>query len=125
MIGQITNNWICWAILLLAVFCYQKLWQQYLNLNIDSLVHQPLEADLCATLTAALPLLGLLGTIVGLLDCFAGMALEGASGALLSGGIGDALFTTQLGLICALPAWIFQSVIRARVLKFQLLTEAK
>lgn len=115
MIGQIIDNGVCWAILLLAVFCYQQLWAHYLDMKLahdeaTSVTHQ----QFCGVLIGTLPLLGLLGTIMGLLDCFAGIAAQGASGAILSGGIADALLTTQLGLVCALPAWVLHAVIRSR-----------
>jgi biopolymer transport protein ExbB len=116
MIAQLAVNWLCWAILLLAIFCYQQLWQQFFYLKTGTDFQQvAVNQQFCSILIAALPLLGLLGTIIGLLDSFAGIAQQGASGALLSGGIGDALLTTQLGLVCALPAWILQGGIRAKV----------
>jgi biopolymer transport protein ExbB len=116
MIAQLVNNWVCWAILLLAMFCYQQLWQQYLLGVVGQTEQQAdISRQFSGVLIGALPLLGLLGTIIGLLDCFAGIANEGASGAVLSGGISDALLTTQLGLVCALPAWILQAAIRAKM----------
>lgn len=120
MITQIVNSGVCWSILLLALFCYQQLWQQYLQANKcheisgDRINEQKISGDFNAILIGVLPLLGLLGTIIGLLDCFAGIASSGASSEMLSGGIGDALLTTQLGLVCALPGWILQGGIRAR-----------
>ena len=53
-------------------------------------------------------LLGLLGTISGLLDTFHAMS-QGAAldqESALSQGIADALWTTQLGLVIAIPAWL-------------------
>ena len=54
---------------------------------------------------AALPLLGLLGTIAGLTSTFVRMSADGglALQELITGGIGDALFTTQLGLVLVVP----------------------
>jgi len=49
-------------------------------------------------------LLGLLGTVTGMISTFQHLSIEGASDAqLLSGGISVALITTQLGLIVAVP----------------------
>ncbi|WP_340679093.1 MotA/TolQ/ExbB proton channel family protein [Paraglaciecola sp.] len=126
MIAQLMNNWVCWAILLLAVFCYQQLWQQYLLGVLGQTEQQAdISRQFSGVLIGALPLLGLLGTIIGLLDCFAGIATEGASGAVLSGGISDALLTTQLGLVCALPAWILQAAIRAKMTRQHILILAR
>lgn len=69
---------------------------------------------LCA---AAGPLLGLLGTVLGMVDVFASIS-EGSSvdPALLAGGIWKALSTTVMGLVLAIPAmiasWFMQSRLR-------------
>lgn len=55
-------------------------------------------------LTAAAPLLGLLGTVTGMVDTFVAVAHHGAEGAsLVARGISSALITTQFGLVAALP----------------------
>lgn len=52
------------------------------------------------------PLLGLLGTVLGMIDVFSQLAAAGgnADPAMLSGGIWEALLTTAIGLIVAVPA---------------------
>lgn len=52
------------------------------------------------------PLLGLLGTVLGMIDVFGQLASSGgtADPAMLSGGIWEALLTTAIGLIVAVPA---------------------
>ncbi len=52
------------------------------------------------------PLLGLLGTILGMISAFQALQMAGsrADPALLAGGIWEALLTTALGLIVAIPA---------------------
>jgi len=54
------------------------------------------------------PLLGLLGTVVGMVQSFNGIAYDGAMGRaeLLAGGIAQALLTTVAGLLVAIPALI-------------------
>ncbi len=53
------------------------------------------------------PLLGLLGTVVGLMEAFeSAQAADRVTTALLSGGIYKALGTTAVGLSVAIPAWI-------------------
>jgi len=127
MIEQIRHNGICWAIILLALVCYQQLWLDYFarraeSDNLDNNIDHPIGASeqgvFTAVLIAALPLLGLLGTIVGLMDCFLGIASTGASAELVSGGIADALLTTQLGLVCAIPAWLLQFWVQASTRKY-------
>ena len=57
-------------------------------------------------LVAAAPLLGLLGTILGMLQTFFGIATSGGveTAAVVASGISEALVTTEAGLTIALPA---------------------
>ena len=112
MINELFSNWVCWAIALLAIACYQQLFVKFLQLKTNAYADDASQEDFILILIGALPLLGLLGTIIGLLACFAGIATQGASGALLSGGISDALLTTQMGLVCAVPAWLLHNLLR-------------
>lgn len=73
-----------------------------------------------AITAAASPLLGLLGTVVGLIKTFALITLYGAGAPnALSSGISEALITTELGLIVAIPTLIlhglFSRLIRSRI----------
>ena len=71
---------------------------------------------LVGTLAAVLPLLGLLGTVLGMLLSFEVIQAHGTSQPrLLAGGIGQALITTQAGLWTAVPVFFFQHIIRRRV----------
>lgn len=116
MIEQFVSSWICWAIVLLALVCYQQLWAEYFELSHEGQGDEDTSSRhcFCGVLISALPLLGLLGTIVGLLDCFAAMADHGADSELMSKGIADALLTTQVGLVCAIPGWLLQGYISSR-----------
>jgi biopolymer transport protein ExbB/TolQ len=62
-----------------------------------------------ATIGALAPFIGLLGTVVGIIKVFADLKAKGAGDInTLAGSIGEALGTTALGLICAIPAvWIY------------------
>ena len=62
-----------------------------------------------ATVGATAPFVGLLGTTMGIVNAFAGMAASGAGGiAAISSGVSEALITTAFGLIVAIPAvWLF------------------
>lgn len=58
-----------------------------------------------AVTAAVAPLLGLLGTVSGMIETFKLMTLFGAGDpAAVSGGISEALVTTELGLVVAIPA---------------------
>ncbi len=73
-----------------------------------------------ATIASAAPLLGLLGTVIGMIEIFgsqAGASTSGVGGnpAQLAHGISVALYNTAFGLIVAIPALIFWRYFRARV----------
>ncbi len=62
------------------------------------------------------PLLGLLGTVMGMIDVFATITSEGVGNAgALSGGISKALFTTAAGLSVAIPALFFHRYLHGRI----------
>jgi len=69
-------------------------------------------AGFLAVLAAALPLMGLLGTVLGMLVTFNVIQRYGTGQpALLSNGIRQALLTTQAGLLAALPVLFFHHII--------------
>lgn len=59
------------------------------------------------TIAAISPLLGLFGTIIGMIDIFAAQSATGSNPVQLAKGISIALYTTGFGLIIAIPAMIF------------------
>jgi biopolymer transport protein ExbB len=68
------------------------------------------------TIAAITPLLGLLGTVVGMISAFEAITSQGVGDArVLSGGIGQALITTAAGLMVAIPALIGYRYLRGRV----------
>ncbi len=69
-----------------------------------------------STLVGVAPLLGLLGTVIGMITTFESlgdMTLFSQSGGI-AGGISTALFTTQMGLIVAVPGVIARSILDRR-----------
>ncbi|MBP7452360.1 MAG: MotA/TolQ/ExbB proton channel family protein [Ottowia sp.] len=72
-----------------------------------------------ATIASAAPLLGLLGTVIGMIEIFGSQApsgaLTGGNPGQLAHGISIALYNTAFGLIVAIPALIFWRYFRARV----------
>lgn len=70
--------------------------------------------------TAAIaPLLGLLGTVIGMIEVFQVISIEGVGKAdVLAGGISKALNTTAAGLSVAIPALVAYRVFEARVSHF-------
>ncbi len=76
-----------------------------------------------ATIASAAPLLGLLGTVIGMIEIFGaqvgagglGQAMGGGNPAQLAHGISVALYNTAFGLMVAIPALIFWRYFRACV----------
>jgi biopolymer transport protein ExbB len=84
------------------------------------IVAQRLEQYLSAlaTIASAAPLMGLFGTVVGMIEIFGSQAPGGATGgnpAQLAHGISIALYNTAFGLIVAIPSLIFWRYFRGRV----------
>jgi biopolymer transport protein ExbB len=62
------------------------------------------------------PFVGLLGTVVGIIDAFEGIAAEGAGGlGAVSAGIAEALVVTAFGLLIAIPAVLMFNYLNSRV----------
>ncbi|WP_028669953.1 MotA/TolQ/ExbB proton channel family protein [Saccharospirillum impatiens] len=68
------------------------------------------------TIAAIAPLLGLLGTVLGMIEVFTAIMVQGSGNTgVLAGGISQALITTAAGLSVAIPAVIFHRALTRRV----------
>ncbi|HMB73302.1 MAG TPA: MotA/TolQ/ExbB proton channel family protein [Gammaproteobacteria bacterium] len=68
------------------------------------------------TIAAITPLLGLLGTVIGMIKVFAAITANGVGNpGVLAGGISEALITTAAGLSVAIPALIGYRYLRGRI----------
>lgn len=68
-----------------------------------------------SNLVSTAPLMGLLGTVIGMLNTFKGLAsTAGQTVDLVASGISEALITTQTGLMVAIPGYIMLSVVIRR-----------
>ena len=69
-----------------------------------------------ATIGSTAPFVGLLGTVVGVITAFQGIAASGSGGiGAVSAGIAEALVETALGLVVAIPAVWFYNYLTGRV----------
>ena len=69
-----------------------------------------------ATIGATAPFVGLLGTVVGVINAFTGIATSGSGGiGAVSAGIAEALVETALGLVVAIPAVWFYNYLTGRI----------
>lgn len=67
------------------------------------------------TIAAMAPLLGLLGTVIGMIEIFGSQTQVGANPAELAHGISVALYNTAFGLVVAIPSMMFYRHFRAHV----------
>jgi len=67
------------------------------------------------TIAVIAPLLGLFGTVVGMIEIFGSQTPQGGNPLVLAHGISIALYNTALGLVVAVPAMIFYRHFRAKV----------
>lgn len=126
MIEQLAGNALCWLMLLVAWFAYQQIFMLFTSRKeIAQCGGNEKQRDgekeltkremVPAVLVSALPLMGLLGTIAGLQVSFTGMMSLGVDSQVVTGGIADALFTTQLGLTLAIPGWLLLMFVNGAV----------
>ena len=88
----------------------------------SAIVHAELERGLSglATIGSTAPFVGLLGTVIGIIDAFRQIQeRQGATGiSAVSGGISEALVTTALGLTVAIPAVMMFNYFTSRIKAF-------
>src|SRR5713226_9287560 len=69
-----------------------------------------------ATIGSTAPFVGLLGTVIGVINAFQGIAASGSGGlGSVSAGIAEALVETALGLVVAIPAVWFYNYLTGRI----------
>lgn len=72
--------------------------------------------DILGTITAISPLLGLLGTVMGLIEIFSAITAHGMGDPnMMAGGIAEALIATLTGLAIAIPSMFFYRYFHGRV----------
>ncbi|MCI0504670.1 MAG: MotA/TolQ/ExbB proton channel family protein [Gammaproteobacteria bacterium] len=78
------------------------------------------------TIAAITPLLGLFGTVIGMIKVFSVITTQGVGNpTVLSGGISEALITTAAGLSVAIPSLMFYRYLRGRVEELVVIMEGE
>ncbi len=79
-------------------------------------------STLVKTIVILAPLVGLLGTVMGMIETFDALTTGSmfSQGASISGGISKALFTTELGLVVAVPGLILGKILDKKEERFAL-----
>ena len=84
-------------------------------------IHESVELEryvsILSMITSLAPLLGFLGTVIGMVDLFSSIELQGEVKGIgmIAGGIYKALYTTAAGLTVAIPAMIFNKICISKV----------
>ncbi len=109
---------VIWTIVTVSVFCYGLLIDLcFINEMNETWFHRTENWEKSITIAlSSLPLLGLLGTIMGLLTTFFRMSKDNGFNIqeVVSGGIAQAMFTTQLGLIMVIPGLLLLSFLKSK-----------
>lgn len=92
----------------------RRLERDFAAFELDEMAWVERRIPFLAVLIGAAPLLGLLGTVGGMLVTFAGMSAQGRGAPIdtISTGISQALVTTQAGLVIAVPAAFMLALIK-------------
>ena len=108
---------------------YQHRPTDVLELKLDEAVLREVPAlergnSILKILAAMAPMMGLLGTVTGMIGTFQSITLFGTSDPkLMAGGISMALITTVMGLVAALPLLLIHSVLHGRANRLVILLE--
>lgn len=95
--------------------------REYMKESIEEVANQVVHEmerylNTLGTVAAITPLLGLLGTVIGMIKVFTAIRLEGTgNAAVLAGGISEALITTAAGLTVAIPSLFFYRFFQRKV----------
>jgi biopolymer transport protein ExbB len=87
----------------------------------EAIVHAELKRGVStlATIGSTAPFVGLLGTVVGIINAFQGISSQKSTGlGAVAGGISEALVTTAIGLFVAIPAVWMYNVFTGRIEAF-------
>lgn len=93
----------------------REIHRSYAAMELDQMARIERRLPFVAVLVSTAPLIGLMGTVLGMLITFSGMALGNAAPIdTVSTGISKALVTTQAGLVIAIPAAFLLGLLRRR-----------
>ena len=109
------GGWVLAAIFALSFWGWFLGVREWLHLRAGNVDRGRL--DLVATTAAVLPLLGLLGTVLGMMRTFEALTRYDAAevSSVMAGGVSQALVTTQAGLAAALPLVLIHGLLASRL----------
>ena len=123
MINKLAENSVLGGVLaagLRSVIAEPRITEDALRQSIENAGRQAVHhneryLNALGTIAAAAPLLGLFGTVIGMIEIFGSQTAAGSNPIQLAHGISIALYNTAFGLIVAIPSMIFYRHFRAKV----------
>lgn len=112
---------LSWLIVITAIVAYARIINAWMELpRFKQLRTLKQHLNVATILVTVLPLLGLLGTIMGMQSSFSALAFHSSDNISVTFGIQHALMTTLLGLVFAIPGWTMLSALYARYQRQQM-----
>ena len=112
-----TGSIVMFALLTLGLVLYfllaERLLEQWLGVPVTDSLRGLRRSGVIRALIVLAPMLGLLGTICGIIQTFQGLA-QGTASQDISSGIHTALYTTEYGLAIAIPAFVLEKLLARR-----------
>ncbi|MGM7448826.1 MotA/TolQ/ExbB proton channel family protein [Idiomarina sp. ST20R2A10] len=106
---------LSWLLLGLAFSSYARLIYIRLSAPSKQLTQRPKITTVPAIVITALPLIGLLGTIMGMQTSFSALVHSSSTAYTVTNGISQALMTTLLGIALAIPGWLLLWSTKAKI----------
>lgn len=114
-LSRVFEHPLTWLIVTISTLCYAYL----LFTSLLVLKAPSVNLRVVKIILTTLPLLGLLGTIMGIQRSFVGMQQPSANSEVVTSGIRDALFTTYVGLAFAVLGWVLLGAVTAKLQRDQ------
>ena len=104
-----------------GVTSLQDIQTRYAEIRTTELPRLSLNITMFSIFVNTFPLLGLLGTVLGMLRTFYGISLGGSESTtnIVADGIHEALITTQMGLCLAIPGYIMVYFLKQKVIDYE------
>ncbi|PWW36969.1 biopolymer transport protein ExbB [Idiomarina loihiensis] len=106
---------LSWLLLGLAFSSYARLIYIRLSAPSKQLTQRPKITTVPAIVVTALPLIGLLGTIMGMQTSFSALVNSSSTAYTVTNGVSQALMTTLLGIALAIPGWLLLWSTKAKI----------
>ena len=100
------GGWVAWVLVVMALWLWYLLAIRWLAVAAGEIMpNENLIKQLSHSIVVVAPLLGLLGTVIGMIETFDSLQDQAmyTQGGGIAAGISQALITTQLGLMVAIP----------------------